>query len=122
MANALEELLGVLERTKSVIKCATISTKRHSYWDDDDNYIQPAPILLKEGYTSEEYQEFLHKIDFEYNDGYGGQELYGTIWLMKPNTWLSRGEYDGSEWWEYNECPSVPEELKREDKHYMSTL
>ena len=122
MTNALEELLGVLERTKSIIKCATISTKRYSYWDDDDNYIQPAPIILKEGYTSEEYQEFLHRIDFDYDAGYGGQELFGTVWLMKPNTWLSRGEYDGSEWWEYNECPSVPEELKREDKHYMSTL
>ena len=122
MTNALEELLGVLERTKSIIKCATISTKRYSYWDDDDNYIQPAPIILKEGYTSEEYQEFLHRIDFDYDAGYGGQELFGTVWLMKPNTWLSRGEYDGSEWWEYNECPSVPDELKREDSYYMSTL
>ena len=122
MRNALEELLNILDRTKSVIKCATISTERQGYWDDNDSYVEPASILLKEGYTSEEHQEFLHRMDFDYDAGYGGQELYGTVWLMKPNTWLSRGEYDGSEWWEYNECPSVPDELKREDKHYMSTL
>lgn len=117
MLNAKEELLGILERSKSTIKCATIRIGRE-WWEEVDK----KDIILKEGYTSEEYQEFLHRLDFDYDDGYGGQELYGTVWLMKPNTWLSRGEYDGSEWWEYNECPSVPEELKREDKHYMSTL
>ena len=117
MQNAKEELLYNVERSKSTIKCATI-TKGEQWWED----IKRVVYNLKEGYTKEEYEEFLNKLDFEYNEGYGGQELYGTVWLMKPNTWLSRGEYDGSEWWEYNECPSVPEELKREDKHYMSTL
>jgi len=112
MQNALEELLHILERTKSVVKCAYIKCERGSYWDDNDSYIQPAPILLREGYTPEEYKEFLQKLNFEYDAGYGGQELYGTVWLMKSNTWLSRGEYDGSEWWEYNECPSIPNELK----------
>ena len=115
--NALEELLGILERSKSTIKCATIRIGRE-WWEEVDK----KDIILKEGYTSEEYQEFLHRLDFDYDDGYGGQELYGTVWLMKPNTWLSRGEYDGSEWWEYNECPPVPEELRREDGHFASTL
>jgi hypothetical protein len=41
---------------------------------------------------------------------------------MEENTWLERGEYDGSEWWEHNKCPKIPEGLKREDNHYMSTL
>jgi hypothetical protein len=122
MINAKEELLAKLERAKSIIKCATIRTERNSYWDDNDNYVQPSPILLKEGYTPAEYEAFLDRLDFEYDSGYGGQELYGTVWLMKEHTWLSRGEYDGSEWWEYNECPKVPDELKREDNHYMSTL
>lgn len=117
MINALEELLSILERNKCTIKCATIRSGR-DWWEEaekrDNN--------LKEGHTPEEYQDFLHKLDYEYDNGYGGQELYGTIWLMKPNTWLTRGEYDGSEWWEYNECPAVPEELRREDSHFASTL
>jgi hypothetical protein len=112
MLNAKEELLHVLDRTGSVIKCAAIKCERDSYWDDSDDYIQPAPTLLKEGYSPEEYKEFLQKLNFEYDAGYGGQELFGTVWLKKDNTWLERGEYDGSEWWAYRECPQVPDELK----------
>jgi len=111
MQNAQEELLYILEKTKSVIKCAYIRCERGSYWDDD-NYIQPSPILLKENYTPTDYVEFLTKLDFGYDSGYGGQELLGTIWLIEESTWLERGEYDGSEWWEYKKCPQVPDELK----------
>ena len=112
MQNAQEELLHILEKTKSVVKCAYIKCERGSYWDDNDSYVQPAPILLKEGYTPEEYEEFLQKLNFEYDAGYGGQELHGMIWLKEENTWMERGEYDGSEWWEYRKCPKIPEELK----------
>ena len=40
-------------------------------------------------------QSFLNDLNFEYDSGYGGQELYGTVWF-KDNTWAGRGEYDGS--------------------------
>jgi hypothetical protein len=109
MANAKEELLDHLERVKGVIKCATISHGNN--WYSDENGEKPS-IDLKEGYTPAEYEEFLSKLDFEYDSGYGGQELFGTVWFMEENIWLSRGEYDGSEWWEYNKCPQVPDELK----------
>ena len=112
MTNAKEELLDKLRRTNSSIKCATIRTERNSYWDDNDNYIQPAPILLKENYTPTDYVEFLDKLNFEYDAGYGGQELYGIVWLIEEGTWLERGEYDGSEWWDYKRCPQIPNELK----------
>jgi hypothetical protein len=112
MTNAKEELLAKLKTNNLAIKCARITTERNSYWDDSDNYVRPAPILLKEGYTPTDYVEFLDKLDFEYDAGYGGQELYGTVWLMEDHTWLDRGEYDGSEWWAYNKCPKVPDELK----------
>jgi hypothetical protein len=127
MTNAREELVGILDRVRKLredisisVRCASIK-RDTGYWDND-NYVSPAPILLKEGYSLEEYKNFLDALNFEYDSGYGGQELHGTVWLTRENTWLSRGEYDGSEWWEYNECPKVPDELKREDKYYMSTL
>jgi hypothetical protein len=72
-------------------------------------------VVLTTGYTKEEYNQFLDDIDFEYDSGYGSQHLYGTIWFC-DGTWCSRGEYDGSEWWEYNECPEIPSELNRIDK------
>ena len=53
--------------------------------------------------------EVLPQLDFCYNNGYGGQELYGTIWYT-DGTWSARNQYDGSEWWVYRKCPEVPEE------------
>ena len=114
MTNAKEELIKTLKGTKSIVKCATIRCERHSYWDDHDNYKRSESIYLIEGYTPTEYEEFLQKLDFEYDAGYGGQELYGLVWLMEENTWLERGEYDGSEWWNFQECPPIPKSLMKE--------
>ena len=49
-------------------------------------------------------------LDFEYDNGFGSQHLYGTI-LFKDNTWLSREEYDGSEYWQYNVPPTIEDIL-----------
>lgn len=57
--------------------------------------------------------KLLEYLDFEYDDGFGNQELFGII-LFKDNTWMERAEYDGSEWWEYKKCPTVDEILKYE--------
>ena len=111
MANAKQELLGHLERNKSVIKCATINCGI-SHWYHDELAEDRRSIDLREGYHIGEYEEFLHRLDFEYDNGYGGQQVYGTVWLMEEGTWLERGEYDGSEWWEHKKCPSIPDELK----------
>jgi len=118
MINAKEELLNHLtslneKKGKAIsIKCASIKCERSSYWADDNQYVGAPPIKLKEGYTPTEYEKFLEKLNFEYDNGYGSQELSGTIWLSEDNTWYERGEYDGSEWWAYRECPQVPNELK----------
>jgi len=53
--------------------------------------------------------EVLPLLDFEYDNGYGGQELFGNVWYT-DGTWSERGEYDGSEWWEHKVCPPIPEE------------
>lgn len=48
--------------------------------------------------------EVLSQLDFDYDDGYGGQELFGYIWY-NDGTWSDRGEYDGSEWWQHQTRP-----------------
>jgi len=110
MANAKKELLGMLERVGGVIKCATIRRGQH-YWHDEETQ-NMLDKNLKEGYTPAEYEEFLDRLDFEYDSGYGGQELFGTVWLIEEGAWLERGEYDGSEWWEYRKCPQILDDLK----------
>jgi len=53
-------------------------------------------------------EQALPHLNFIYDNGYGGQELFGTIWYT-DGTWSERGEYDGSEWWVYHKCPPLPE-------------
>ena len=104
--NAKNEMIRLLWRNSN-IKCAKVYTG-HYYLDDNDEGYE---ANLKVGHTTEDLQEFLNNLDFEYNSGYGGQELFGTVWF-NDGTWADRGEYDGSEWWNYNWCPVIPEELK----------
>ena len=102
MKNAKDELLRLLEG-RAKVKCATITNGDD--WDDDKK-----DILLKVGYSENEWAEFLKNLNFNYDDGFGGQNLFGTVWL-EDGTWCTRGEYDGSEWWEHNQLPPIPNEL-----------
>ena len=67
--------------------------------------------MLKTGYSEKDFSDFLEKLNFEYDEGYGCQELFGFIWY-DDGTWSEREEYDGSEWWKYKKLPEIPEELK----------
>jgi hypothetical protein len=49
--------------------------------------------------------EVVDGLDFEYDDGYGSQFLFGYIWYT-DGTWSEREEYDGSEWWAHKERPA----------------
>ncbi len=101
--NAKQEFTKVVEGSKVI--CASI--QNGGAW-----YAEPQKqCILKTGYTEEDYKIFLESIDFNYDNGYGGQELFGTIWC-ENGVWMNRGEYDGSEWWETNKYPEIPENLK----------
>jgi hypothetical protein len=51
------------------------------------------------------WDDFAKFADFEYNAGYGGNEVQGNLIVVGDNWWLERGEYDGSEWWEFKTIP-----------------
>jgi hypothetical protein len=95
--NAKKEFLNHIGNER--VLCAYISINNDVY-------------NLLTGYTSDEFSEFISKLDFDYDDGYGGQNLFGTIWYINGN-WSDRGEYDGSEWWEYRQVPQIPDFLDR---------
>jgi len=59
--------------------------------------------------------EVLPMLDFEYDSGYGWQELFGIVWYT-DGTWSERGEYDGAEWWEHKVCPDIPN-AQHETRH-----
>ena len=103
MSNAKKELLGELKDLKTTIECVKITIG--DYYEKNKKF-----IILKKEFTDFDYNVFLQQLDFEYDSGYGEQELFGYVWL-KDGTWLERHEYDGSEWWTHKVRPEIPEEL-----------
>jgi hypothetical protein len=71
-------------------------------------------------YCSFTFEEFIELAkDLDYYAGYGGQEIDATLRIyFKDGSYLYRKEYDGSEWWEYEQGPpkvlihKKPESLK----------
>jgi hypothetical protein len=110
MINAKEEFLDMCKG--KTVSCATIV---HEYWTE--GMLSPASVQrrtkadLKCNYTPEDFKEFLKYLDFQYDRGHGLQEIFGTVWF-EDSTWATRGEYDGSEWWEVHEIPEIPDHLK----------
>ena len=106
MTNMKEEFLEEV-KGKEVL---CVDLKYGCDWVDPDDDERPVVIQLVAAYSQEEYDKFLEKINFEYDNGFGLQLLSGIIWY-KDGTWSERGEYDGSEWWEYKSRPKFPRYL-----------
>jgi hypothetical protein len=102
--NARAELIYAIDK-RQIILCAQIYVLSEYTYDFDK------VIHLPMYYTAEMYDKFLVDLDFDYDEGYGAQRLMGTIWLVNGD-WIERGEYDGSEWWQYKTCPEIPDYLK----------
>ncbi|HGB3193993.1 TPA: hypothetical protein ACIVAT_000644 [Salmonella enterica subsp. enterica serovar Waycross] len=104
--NAADEFNDHVRDTGCEVTCAKLS-----FGDDSYAWIDAELHTLKCGYSLSEFASFINGISQEYDNGYGGQNLFGTIWYS-DGTWSSRGEYDGSEWWEHNKRPEIDEDLK----------
>ena len=56
-----------------------------------------------------------------YDPGFGAQVVaFDLVIVFKDNSWLSRAEYDGSEWWAYNKTPILRSDA-RKFKRLMSS-
>lgn len=61
--------------------------------------------------TMEEFEKYS---DFTYDSGYGSVEIpEDLIIYFRDKSYIIRGEYDGSEWWNYNE----PLDYSENDEH-----
>ena len=107
MINAKKEFLDEVKGLR--VRCAEVFIGFQPWPEEED--LRPV-YRLKENYTSSDYEAFLDSLDFEYDDGFGSQELFGTIWYV-GGTWSDRREYDGSEWWKHQKRPKIPKELKK---------
>lgn len=111
LKNALKEFNQAVNYTQFVT-CAHIQyTPAVNIWGLYKETPPPAKtIILKANHSIEEFHKFLNELDFQYDGGYGTQELFGTVWLENGN-WLTRHEYDGSEQWVLHTRPQIPDEL-----------
>lgn len=58
--------------------------------------------------NSWKWDEFYKIADFEYDEGFGIQEVKDGLVIVGKDWWLERHEYDGSEWWEFKTLPKCP--------------
>ncbi len=101
--NAKQEFINAVGY--KYLKCAFIQYAPSFYDEVERSFSLPI------NYTAEQYSRFLESLDFEYDNGYGSQELFGNIWF-DDGTWSDRYEYDGSEMWDYHNCPAIPNHLQ----------
>lgn len=71
-------------------------------------------FVLKLNYTNNDWNNFLDFLDQEYDSGFGTQTLYGII-FCDDGIWLTREEYDGSEWWVIHNYPDLTEHFDTKD-------
>ena len=107
MSNAKQEFIVHISGMSKVL-CATIEI---NIYDEETSISMCVEANLGRGWNQDEMDDFLKRINHDYDTGYGTQHLFGTIWY-EDGTWSSRGEYDGSEWWFHSKVPPIPENLR----------
>lgn len=55
------------------------------------------------------WDDFAKQANFEYDAGYGSEEIPVDLIVAGDDWWLERAEYDGSEWWEFKAVPAEPD-------------
>lgn len=99
--NAKKEFLDAINKYKVIAAVVNFS-------DGESDF------KLKPLYKKDDYDDLLKFLDREYNNGYGGQELFGIIYC-EDGVWIDRGEYDGSEWWNLNKYPNLSDNFDKVD-------
>lgn len=64
--------------------------------------------------TKENFEEVAKRTN--YDSGYGGQEVASDLTILGNSFIMTRGEYDGSEWWEFNLLKTGSNKVKKIDR------
>lgn len=68
------------------------------------------------------WPEFCTVADVVYDNLYGSHEINGNLVVVGSDWWLERGEYDGSEWWEFKKLPTQFSYLLPTPAHILREL
>ena len=53
-----------------------------------------------------DWEHFRINSNFHYDSGYGSTEINMQLKIVGDNWYLRRQDYDGSEWWEFEQMPT----------------
>lgn len=105
--NIKREILKEIEGRNSVDNITMLFLMKRTYDDNHDQIYVPFRSF-------EEIPE-----NESYNDGFGGQELFGRIDFSNGDIMI-RSEYDGSESWRYIQAKlEIPKDFKLEGYMYI---
>ena len=111
--NLLEETIQFLEKCgKSGGDVLYVLGKRR----DDKDYWTDLKFM-----TSWELFKDIAK-NTDYDNGFGGNYISMGLKIVGKTFWLERGEYDGSEWWEYKEFPNLEDYEYTQDENEIKNI
>jgi hypothetical protein len=97
MTNLKREFLGLVSSRPQVVCVTILHATSFDHFGLHDGGVE---FNLKQGYTPEEYDEFVNSLDFEYDDSDGG-------WLQ-----CVRNDHAEYQEWNYFKYPEIPDSLK----------
>lgn len=89
-----------MDRRRNLLQETFKILHEHGRTPDDVRWVGNA-----DGTVVSSWQSFEAVANFEYDAGYGGNEITLDLVIVGDDWWLERGEYDGSEWWEFKRLP-----------------
>lgn len=81
----------------------------HQILNDNGVSMVDVQFVLSRDSQMGTWNDFVALANIEYDNGYGGHMISSQLYIVGDGWWLERGEYDGSEWWEFK---TQPKELK----------
>jgi hypothetical protein len=84
--NLLKETMSILNRKLERINVRWVGSKGGKYAITWEEFCKQAK-------------------DFEYDNGFGSNEVPEDLVVVGADWWLERVEYDGSEWWSFKRVP-----------------
>lgn len=107
--NALEELQSTIQEVEDGYDAELVAVDIRL--ESDINFETYKPYEVTDvrflADKDKDIDKALAPLDREYDNGYGRQYLFGTIWFTK-GIWATRYEYDGSEEWDIHVYPNLP--------------
>lgn len=81
----------------------------------EDNGVKESDIIWcgSEDFGWFTWDDFKVIANIEYDCGFGSQKIAQDLIICGKRFWLERGEYDGSEWWEFKKKPKKPRKYKK---------